>query len=414
MRLYQMLRKGRIILAALLFVLVFFLFIDLYERIPEETFNSLLYLQFVPSLLKFLAVFSLISAGGFVLVLLLTFMTGRLYCSVLCPLGVMQDIINRIARWRSDKKRFFRFSKPKPVLRYTFLGIMTAAIIAGFGFITTWLDPYSIAGRSFTYLFMPVALWINNGLASLMNGAGIYALSHKNLLQPDILPAALALLILAGIAYMAWKRGRLFCNTVCPVGTLLGEVSRFSLFKVRFDRSGCTRCGKCAAVCKSECIDIKNYAVDYTRCVTCFNCLDTCPESALVFTPVKPKHKVPPVTLQQAKTPGSHDKNRRKLLITGLALLAGKRIFALKKNTMPENQKNLLLNEKDFPVSPPGSKSIARFNEICTGCSLCVTACPTGVLQPALTEYGLQGFMQPHMDYITNFCNFDCVKCGEV
>jgi len=109
-----------------------------------------------------------------------------------------------------------------------------------------------------------------------------------------------------------------------------------------------------------------------------------------------------------------HDGNRRKLLVSGLALMAGSRIYALKKNKLPDSQKDLLRNDRDYPVAPPGSKNISRFNEICTGCSLCVAACPTGVLQPALTEYGLSGFMQPHMDYSTSFCNFDCTKCGEV
>ena len=414
MHFYKILRKGRIILASLMVLLILFLFVDLYEWIPEKTFNTLLYIQFVPSLLNFLTVFSLLTAGGFLLVLVLTLLTGRLYCSLFCPLGIMQDIINRISRQRSNKKRFFRFSKPHPLLRYSFLGIMVLTVVFGFGFITAWLDPYSIAGRTYTYLFMPAVLRVNNSLASLLNSIGIYSLSHKNLMQPSILPAVLSFLTMGAIGYFAWKRGRIFCNTICPVGTLLGEISRFSLFKVRFNQNRCTRCGKCAAVCKSECINIKNYAVDYTRCVTCFNCLDICPESALSFSPVMRKHKNSPVSVEKTRASGSHNINRRKLLVTALALLAGNRIYELKKNKMPDNKNNLLLNEKDYPVAPPGSKSIARFNEICTGCSLCVNACPTGVLQPAVAEYGLFGFMQPHMDYITNFCNFDCLKCGTI
>lgn len=397
-------------------VLIFVLFVDLYEWIPEQTLNAILYLQFVPSLLNFLSLFALITAGGFILVLLLTLITGRLYCSAICPLGILQDMVNRISRWRSRKKRFFRFKKPHPVLRYTFLGIMTLAIIFGGGWIITWLDPYSIAGRTFTYLCKPVVVWINNAIAPVLNKLGVYAVNHKNLMHPSLLPSILSLFIIVAIGALAWHRGRLFCNTICPVGTLLGEVSRFSLFKVRFDQHNCTRCGKCAGVCKSECIDIKNYTVDYTRCVACFNCLDVCPDSALFLRPLKAGQVKKPTTkpVFESGKPEPHDRNRRKLLVTMIALLAGSRIYGLKKNQMPNSQKDLLLNKKDFPVAPPGSKSIARFNEICTGCSLCVAACPTGVLQPSLTEYGLNGFMQPHMDYVTQFCNFDCVKCGEV
>lgn len=417
MTLYKLLKKGRIIIAMAVLLLTFILFIDLYEWIPNNTFDTILYVQFVPSFLHFLAVFSLATAGGFVLVLLLTLLTGRLYCSTICPLGILQDVINRISRWHTKKRRFFKYKKPHPVMRYTFLGIMVLAVAFGGGWIVTWLDPYSIAGRVFTYLFKPLAVWFNNGiLAPVLQNFEIYSVYHKNLMVAHILPAILAFVIIVAIGYFAWKRGRLFCNTICPVGTLLGEVSRFSFLKVQFDQNTCTRCGKCAAVCKSECIDIRNYAVDHTRCVSCFNCLDVCPESALSFRPtgkVQRLESVRPLA-EKDDNPTTKHNTRRKLLITGLALLTGSRIYALKKEKLPENQKNLLKNKKDHPVAPPGAGNIKRFNDICTGCSLCVAACPTGVLQPALTEYGLNGFMQPHMDYTTYFCNYDCNKCGEV
>ncbi|MFW6043323.1 MAG: 4Fe-4S dicluster domain-containing protein [Marinilabiliaceae bacterium] len=420
MRLYKILKKGRTSLALIVLVLTFVLFIDVYEWIPEDTFNTILFLQFVPSLLNFLVIFSFVTAGGFLLVLLLTLLTGRLYCSVICPLGILQDVVNRISRWRSRKKRFFKFKKPHPVLRYTFLGIMTLAIIFGGGWIVTWLDPYSLAGRTFTYLFKPVFVWGNNNvIAPVLQNMDVYSFYHQTLKQPYTLPVILSLAVIVAIGYFAWKRGRLFCNTICPVGTLLGEVSRFSFLKVRFNQDKCTRCGKCAAVCKSECIDIKNYSVDHTRCVTCFNCLEICPETALSLRPVS-TNKSNELLLETAEPSsgkagaGDHDENRRKLLVTGLALLTGSRIYALKKNKMPENQKDLTRNVREHPVAPPGAGTIKRFNEICTGCSLCVAACPTSVLQPALTEYGISGFMQPHMDYATHFCNFDCKKCGDV
>ncbi|MFO8001889.1 MAG: 4Fe-4S dicluster domain-containing protein [Marinilabilia sp.] len=417
MTFYKFLKKGRVIIALAMLILTFVLFIDLYEWIPEDTFNTIIYLQFVPSLLNFLAVFSFITAGGFLVVLLLTLITGRFYCSAICPLGILQDVVTRISRWRSRKRRFFKYKKPHPVWRYSFLGIMTLAIIFGGGWITTWLDPYSIAGRTFTYLFKPVVIWGNNNvLAPVLQSMDIYSVYHQSLIQPYILPVILSIALIGAIGYFAWKRGRIFCNTICPVGTLLGEVSRFSFLKVRFDQDKCTRCGKCAGVCKSECIDIKHYAVDETRCVTCFNCLEICPESALSLRPVS-KVNIQKADLQTAEinpTSQGHDENRRKLLVTGLALLTAGRIFGLKKNQMPDSQKDLVRNVREHPVAPPGAGSIKRFNDICTGCSLCVAACPTGVLQPALTEYGLSGFMQPHMDYVTNYCNFDCTKCGEV
>jgi ferredoxin-type protein NapF len=412
---YSLLRKSRIIIALALFILVFLVFNDLYEWVSSDTVRTVLSFQFVPSLLTFLATFSLIAGGGFLLILLLTFITGRVYCSYICPLGILQDIINRIARQFSKKKRFFRFKKGYPVLRYTFLGIMILALILGLGWITVWLDPYSITGRAFTYLLKPLIVWGNNKIAvPLFHSMEIYSFYRHNLLHPYIMPVILSLAVIVAIGYFAWKRGRLFCNTICPVGSFLGIVSKFSLYRVRFDKNKCTRCGKCAGVCKSECIDIKNYSVDNSRCVVCFNCLDICPEAALSMRPASKPVTTESYSSAAGAGPVIDGSNRRKLLITILALLAGNRIYALKKNRMPDNQKDLLINEKEHPVAPPGAGTIERFNKICTGCSLCVSACPTGVLQPALTEYGLAGFMQPHMDYLTNYCNFDCTKCGEV
>lgn len=418
MALYKLLRWSRITVASIIFILIFFIFNDIYEWVPSQTTRTILSFQFVPSLLTFLATFSLMAGGGFLLILLLTFITGRIYCSVICPLGIMQDIINRISRWTSKKKRFFKFKKDHPALRYSFLTIMVAAVILGLGWITLWLDPYSITGRTFTYLFKPLMIWGNNNIAvPLFHHLSIYSFYHHTLLHPYILPVILSLAIITAIGYFAWKRGRLFCNTICPVGTLLGLVSHLSFFKIKFDLNRCTRCGKCAGVCKSECISIKNYSVDHSRCVICFNCLDICPESALSLKPFlnagKTKTGTDPTTNSQEikKHP---DKSRRKILMTILALFAGSRVYAFKKNRTTADNKNLLINKKDHPVAPPGAGTTERFNRICTGCSLCISACPTGVLQPALTEYGLMGFMQPYMDYSTNYCNFDCTICGEV
>ena len=409
--LYKSLRWGRIVISLFVLLLTFVLFIDLYEWVSAETYDTVLFLQFVPSLLSFIRLFSLITAGGFLIVLLLTLFTGRLYCSVICPLGILQDIVNRIAKWRSKKKRFFKFKKAQTALRYIFLSIMVLSVIFGAGWIVTWLDPYSIAGRFFTYILKPPVTLINNLTVSVLTKMDIYSLHRQNLPIPSVLPVLLTLIVTGAIGYFAWKRGRIFCNTICPVGTLLGLVSKYSFLKVRFNKDLCTRCGRCSGVCKSECIDIKNYAVDHSRCVACFNCLDTCPETALSLTRAKATANQPEIN-SPSKEQIPND--RRKLLVTALALFTGNRIYALKKNKMPSSQQDLIRNVKDHPVAPPGCVSINRFNNICTGCSLCVAACPTNVLQPALTEYGLSGFMQPHMDYITSFCNFDCTKCGEV
>jgi ferredoxin len=410
MTLFAILKKARVTLGIIFFLLTLALFIDLYEKIANETNAQVLYLQFVPSLLKFVQTLSLVSAGGFVIILLFTLLMGRIYCSTICPLGIFQDAINYISKKAARKKVFFKFKKGHPIWRYSFLGIMAVAMIGGLGFIVSWLDPYSIAGRFFTYLAEPIVTAINNISATVLQKQDVFVLSHKPLYHASWLPLSITIVFFVGIGAMAWQRGRFFCNVVCPVGTFLGMTSKASLLKVKFNPDNCTKCGKCAAICKSECISIKNQTVDVSRCVTCFNCLQVCPDAALDFGFIKPN----PIKQANYKPAPNTDNDRRKLIVTGLALLAGTRIYALKKNKLNDSQKDLLINERDFFPSPPGSKGVKRFNSICTACSLCVSACPTHVLQPAINQYGLNGFMQPFMDYETSFCNFDCHKCADV
>src|SRR5690554_1221035 len=404
MRLYAALKKGRVILALIFFVFTLALFVDIYEYIGEATYSKILWLQFVPSLLNFTQTLSLVVAGGFLVVLLLTWLTGRLYCSTICPLGILQDAINYVARKFSRKRVFFKYKKAKSIWRYGFLLVMTLALVAQLGFIVAWLDPYSIAGRFFSYLVEPVTTAINNTLATWLQAAGNYSMHHVTLYHVAWLPISLTLGLFVMIALMAWKRGRFFCNVVCPVGTALGLLSKKSLLQIQFKADQCTLCGKCAAVCKSECISIKNHTVDMSRCVTCFNCLEVCNDAAMLLGRVKGTNnaggQAATTSSAQTLTPTEHSQQRRQLLLTGAALMAGPGLYALKKNQLPESQHDLIRNERDYFPPPPGAGSVARFNQICTACSLCVSACPTHVLQP-------------FMNYETRYCNFDCHKCAE-
>ena len=210
MRLYAGLKKGRVVLALLFFVATLALFVDIYEYIGEATYSKILWLQFVPSLLNFTQTLSLVAAGGFLVVLLLTWLTGRLYCSTICPLGILQDAINYVARKFSRKRVFFKYKKAKSIWRYSFLLVMTLALVAQLGFIVAWLDPYSIAGRFFSYLVEPVTTAINNTLATWLQAAGNYSMHHVTLYHVAWLPLSLTLGLFVMIALMAWKRGRFF------------------------------------------------------------------------------------------------------------------------------------------------------------------------------------------------------------
>jgi ferredoxin-type protein NapF len=401
------LKHIRTVFAVLVLLLFTFLFIDFRGLLGDKAFGPILYLQFVPSFLKFV-VAGVVASTGFIVVLVLTALTGRTYCSFLCPLGILQDGISRIGGLFKRRFRKYGYKKPYTILRY-FILVMTAGILAlGGVYVLTILDPYSTFGRFITYFAQPVALLINNLLASVLGNFDIYSIYRVDIkpyeLAAYIVPAAF--LFLVGI--LSFRYGRLYCNTVCPVGTLLGLLSKVSLFRIRFEESSCTRCGRCAMSCKSSCIDFLNKQVDLSRCVNCFNCIDSCKENGLSYGLVRLKPK--------PQGDNGTDASRRGFIAGSLALLAGgSQLLRAQGTTPPAPTKDSTVKEdRLYPVSPPGSAGLSMFTSRCTACTLCVNACPTNVLQPSVSEYGFAGIMQPRMDFHSGFCNYDCTRCTDV
>jgi ferredoxin len=400
------LKHIRTVFAVLVLLLFTFLFIDFRGLLGDKAFGPILYLQFVPSFLKFV-IAGVVASTGFIVVLVLTALTGRTYCSFLCPLGILQDGISRIGGLFKRRFRKYGYKKPYTILRY-FILVMTAGILAlGGVYVLTILDPYSTFGRFVTYFAQPVALLINNLLASVLGKFDIYSIYRVDIrpyeLAAYIVPAAF--LFLVGI--LSFRYGRLYCNTVCPVGTLLGLLSKVSLFRIRFDEASCTRCGRCAMSCKSSCIDFLNKQIDLSRCVNCFNCIDSCKENGLSYGLVRLK--------QKSKDDAGTDDSRRLFIAGSFALLAGGSQLLRAQGTTPSPTKDSTVKEdRLYPVSPPGSAGIATFTSRCTACTLCVNACPTNVLQPSVSEYGFAGIMQPRMDFHSGFCNYDCTRCTDV
>ena len=416
---YKVLRWARVAVSLIFLVLISLFFIDYRHFLPEKLISGVLYLQFIPSLMKFVQVLS-VSALGFAVILVLTAFFGRIYCSSFCPLGTLQDVISSLSvKLKRRNKRRFRYSRPYTIIRYGLLALTAALLIAGSSFLVNLLDPYSGFGRIFTYLVKPLVVEINNLVAHILEARRIYSVFRVDLagIRWEVLLVPVIILIV--VLWFSFRRGRLFCNTVCPVGSLLGLLSRVSVFKIRIDESRCTRCGLCIRRCKSECIDIKNALVDMSRCVDCYNCLVSCPESAMKYDTragILSVRAGRPVTNNTATgTVGAEaDMDKRKFIFGSLAFFLGAIGISLAQKTPVPKKASTVPEKKKFPVSPPGSRSISTFNDACTGCALCVSVCPTQVLQPSFLEYGLAGFMQPRMDYHTNKCTYDCVRCLEV
>jgi ferredoxin len=396
----NILKVVRVILAILLFMPVLLFFIDFADLLPDS-FNSILRRQLMPALLSG-------AYATLIIYLLATIAFGRIYCSIICPAGILQDIFNRLACIGRKKKNGvmrFRYHKPANWLRYSILGITAVLALFGLTELCLLLDPYSNFGRIAANIFRPALIYINNiaaGLLTQMDNYSLYKVS-LHISTGALIAACVAFLV---FAVMVFLRGRLFCNTLCPVGALLSLVSRYSLFRLAVDESACNKCGVCERKCKAEAIDSKTSKIDASLCVSCYNCMSSCSKNAISY---KIKSKASAVKAESAPSPQpSVSSSRRSFIATSAALAGSVPIVALAKNASAGD------DEKALPVTPPGSLGIERFKDLCTGCHICVVQCPSRVLLPAGLQYGFGYMLKPYMSYRDSFCNFGCTVCSHV
>ena len=396
-----MLRKIRIVAATICFALITLLFLD-FTGTLHLWFGWLAHIQFLPAILA-------LNVGVIVLLVALTLLFGRIYCSVICPLGVFQDIVSWIAGKR--KKHRFRYSRALSWLRYGMLVIFIAALVAGFASWAALIAPYSAYGRIATNLFAPVYRWGNNLLALLAERMDSYAFYSTEVWLKSLPSLIIAIVTLMVIVVLAWRNGRTYCNTICPVGTTLGLLSRFSLFRPTIDTTRCNGCQTCARNCKASCIDAKNHAIDYSRCVVCMDCIGRCTQHAIHYVPRTRAAK-------KAEHPAAPEKqtgnNSRREFLTLTGVLAGSAL--LKAQEMKVDGGLAAIEEKKVPkratpITPPGSQSAAHLAQHCTACQLCISSCPNQVLRPS---GNLMTFMQPEMSYERGYCRPECTRCSEV
>ncbi len=421
------LRKIRIIVSLVVFAAMLFLFLGISIFASDAIASTLLHFQFLPSVLRFMALFFSITTMGFVLIIILTLVFGRVYCSSICPLGTLQDIIIAISRRLKPKKkrRFFFTTNRKRILRYGVLALTVIFWMAGSLFLVNLLDPYSNFGKITVSLFQPVYVWLHNALVFTLESFDIFAIRPLSLHALPLDVVLISAAIFLTIVVMAAFRGRLFCNTLCPVGSTLGLIGSKPLFQIQFNEAACTFCKKCEWVCKAECLDSKNQQVDHSRCINCFNCLGSCPQQGITYSLKGVSSKQEPAIRQS--------NNKRQFLLTLFSGLLSIPLF--KKEVTAQGGRGgqrcqqrqrdadrqrigpgagMIPIDNQRAVTPPGSLSHEHFTKHCIACYLCVSACPTKVIVPSFYAYGLEGFMQPTLDFNRSFCNYDCVKCTEV
>ena len=359
-----MLRKLRITLAVITILVATLLFVGAGYGISQWA-GWIAKIQFLPAVLalNFIVVAALV---------ILTLLFGRIYCSVICPLGIMQDIYSWLGG--KFKKNRFSFAKEHKWMRYSVLVLFIICLIIGFAPVTTLLAPYSTYGRIVTSFYM------------------------KN-----VTVSVIAWVVMLILGVLAFLYGRAYCNSICPVGTVLSFFSRCSLFRVRFDETKCKHCGLCEKNCKARAIDSKTGEIDYSRCVVCGDCIGVCKGEALSYCHAP---------LRSARN-DEIDQGRRSFLV-GAALATG--TAAMAQAQMKVDGGLAVITEKQAPkrltpLTPPGSISARHMQQHCTACQLCVSACPNHVLRPSTD---LMHFMQPTMSFEVGYCRPECTRCSQV
>lgn len=394
-----MLRKTRIILATIFFVGVTLLFLD-FTGTLHTWLGWMAKVQFLPAVLA-------LNFGVVAVLLLLTLLFGRVYCSVICPLGVMQDIISWVHGKTKKKNRFrFSYSPAKKWLRYGVLVLFIIGLALGAHSIAILIAPYSAYGRIAANLFAPLYQWGNNLLAWAAERLDSYAFYSVDVWIRSVSTFITAVVTFLVIGFLAWRHGRTWCNTICPVGTVLGFFSRFSLFAPVIDTGKCRDCGLCGKQCKASCIDMKEHKIDLSRCVVCMDCIDTCKEGAISYA--RRRGRSVPESRNEAT-----NESRRAFLTTGALMVttAAMKAQEMKVDGGLADIARAEKPERQTPIVPAGAVSLKNFTEHCTACQLCVSVCPNHVLRPSAD---LDTFMLPEMSYERGYCRPECNRCSQV
>ena len=410
-----MLKKTRVVLALLCWLSVSVLFLDL-TGATRAWLGWMAKIQFLPALMA-------VNVGVVVLWVVITLLIGRIYCSVICPLGVLQDFLAHVGDMvhrRTTRKKVGRYhflsGRWSNVMRYGLFALFVVSLVAGLSIVVQWLAPYSSYGRLVTSFARPLVWWCNAQLAAWSEAQDNYVFYHVTWSGLNWALSITAFVTGVILLITSILGGRFYCNQICPVGTALGLLSRKSLIRVQIDSNKCVKCGLCEKRCKALAIDSQSARVDNSRCVDCFNCLEVCHKGALTFGLAR-KAKAAGV---DAETKGEEctekadsGLSRRTFLATTITAVAASKLKSAEKivdgGLAQIVDKKVV--ERATPICPPGAQSLRNLQQHCTGCQLCVSACPNGVLKPS-TDF--LHYMQPTLSYENAHCRPECHACSDV
>jgi len=344
--------------------------------------------------------------GWALAVLVLTLVFGRVFCGFICPMGTLHHLISYF-KPSLEGKRLIEANRKKTSqkVKYFILILLIVSALFGVNF-SGIMDPISFFFRSLTLAVLP---GFGIGIKEMFD---FFAHTDIKILNQFSYVAEVFVSPVFGYGYQAFKTGWLFgsiffliiflnrirprfwCRTLCPLGALLGICSRFSILHLTKDQSLCTRCHQCTQTCAGAAEPIPGKVWESSECLVCFNCHNTCPESAVAFKFRSPLGNTGPDMGRRAVLSG---------LTAGISLPFFSRL---------DGQIHTVSDAR--LIRPPGSLPEKTFLTLCQRCGLCMKACPTNVINPALTEGGLAGFWTPNLIMTQGYCEFTCTLCGSV
>ena len=312
-------------------------------------------------------------------VLLPTIFLGRFFCGWVCPFGALHQAMSRLLR-RSNLKERIRANRYRRAFAVKYYVLAVFLILPAFGITQVGLlDPISLLTRS-------LAASVSPGIRFLAGGGGV----PPRVFRFAWLSGGVFILLLALNAVIP----RFFCRVICPLGALLGVISRLSIFHVHRSDAACIHCDWCTAVCPSAADPQEK--LRKSECFTCLNCREICPTDAISFRTIPP---------ERCTLPGP-DVSRRRILAAGIVTACALPLLRVSTRTDRQPPSSL--------IRPPGACPESEFLKKCIKCGACMKVCPTNVIQPALHEAGLEGVWTPMMVYPLGYCATNCTLCGQV
>jgi len=415
-------RNARRISQGLFFALFLFLLVMTeYKGTDEIRYPVKVFFDFDPlvALTTFLAAHSVpkMLLWSLTIVALSVFF-GRFFCAWICPMGTLNHLLSHSRRKMADKIRRNRYNR-KQSWKYIGVVFLLGASLLGLQ-IVGFLDPFSVLIRSFGLALNPVFNFLTRALFYPLLGLGwpavnavlgpVFSFMRAHILsfeQPYFSQGFLIGSIFLAIALLNQYRRRFWCRFICPLGALLGLLSRFSFLRLEVDETSCTGCLLCVKNCEGACEPQSSESWIRSECMPCWNCVESCPHDSIKIRLALPKI-----------ADRSVDLSKRALISSLGAAVGALALFRIDPRkiapsaSMAGGRQTKRFNP--WLIRPPGAVEEQEFLKRCIKCGECMKVCITNVIQPTLLEAGLEGFWSPYLNMQLGYCEFNCTLCGQV